>query len=354
MIKELSISNFQSHKETTLEFHEGVNVIVGSSDSGKTAILRALRWLIWNRPSGEAFRSDWGGETEVRLETEVGIISRYKDKKDKYTARLKGLLTEVVFEAFGTSVPKEIQDALNISDINLQQQLDQPFLLTETPGAVAQHFNKVARLDKIDLGLQNVQRAIRELEQDIKFQSGQLTSQEEALQGYLHLDKFEAEVEVLEGMENALQAKESSRKRLSGYIIDYEDTVEEIKEQEEIIKDEKLVNSTLQLYEDRAILDEKQVKLERLVIKIKKVQDDIKEQEQVLRLEEQVDSILLLFEKVVTLEETHDKLRYLIGRITTTTKDKEWAGLNLNSFQEKFDKEMPDICPLCNQPIKKK
>jgi len=56
MIKYLQIQNFQSHKDSLLEFDPGVNVIVGSSDSGKTAVIRALRWLVWNRPSGDAFR----------------------------------------------------------------------------------------------------------------------------------------------------------------------------------------------------------------------------------------------------------------------------------------------------------
>jgi len=65
MIKTLSIQNYQSHKDSTLEFDPGVNVIVGSTDSGKTAIIRALRWLIWNRPNGDSFRSTWGGDTKV-------------------------------------------------------------------------------------------------------------------------------------------------------------------------------------------------------------------------------------------------------------------------------------------------
>ena len=61
MIQSLQINNFQSHKYSVMELHKGVNVIIGPSDSGKTTILRALRWLVWNRPSGDAFRSDWGG-----------------------------------------------------------------------------------------------------------------------------------------------------------------------------------------------------------------------------------------------------------------------------------------------------
>ena len=48
MIKSLHIQNFQSHKKTTLKFHKGINVVIGQSDSGKSAIIRALNWTINN------------------------------------------------------------------------------------------------------------------------------------------------------------------------------------------------------------------------------------------------------------------------------------------------------------------
>ncbi len=54
-IKELHIREFQSHEATALQFHPGLNVLVGPSDSGKSAIVRALRWCLHNEPRGEAF-----------------------------------------------------------------------------------------------------------------------------------------------------------------------------------------------------------------------------------------------------------------------------------------------------------
>ena len=59
MISGLLLKNFQSHKKTILHFHPGVNAIIGKSNSGKTAILRALYWIIYNRPSGISFVSFW-------------------------------------------------------------------------------------------------------------------------------------------------------------------------------------------------------------------------------------------------------------------------------------------------------
>ena len=57
MIKEINIKNFQSHDNTNLILDSGVNVIVGSSDSGKSAIIRALRWVTSCVPRGEIGRA---------------------------------------------------------------------------------------------------------------------------------------------------------------------------------------------------------------------------------------------------------------------------------------------------------
>ncbi|MFR9297315.1 MAG: AAA family ATPase, partial [Aedoeadaptatus pacaensis] len=43
-IEKIILVNFQSHVYSELSLSRGVNVIVGPSDSGKTAIMRALRW----------------------------------------------------------------------------------------------------------------------------------------------------------------------------------------------------------------------------------------------------------------------------------------------------------------------
>ena len=59
MIKSVLYRNFQSHKKTLLEFHDGINIIMGPTDSGKTSLLRGLYWVRYNRPRGDDFISNW-------------------------------------------------------------------------------------------------------------------------------------------------------------------------------------------------------------------------------------------------------------------------------------------------------
>jgi len=159
MIKSLSIQNFQSHKDTTLELDKGVNVVVGQSDSGKTAVLRALKWLATNRPSGDAFRSRWGGDTGMRVELKEGtVITRQRDKRNN----TYGIDDTQLFKALGTDVPESVVTMLNLSNLSWQGQMDSPFLLSSSPGEVARALNEVADLEKIDTTLFNANRMIRE------------------------------------------------------------------------------------------------------------------------------------------------------------------------------------------------
>jgi len=301
MIKSLKLQNFQSHKKTKLELSEGVNVIVGATDSGKSAIIRALRWLVWNRPTGEGFRSTWGGKTLVEITSDNTQISRSKDVSTNMY-----ILDTSVYEAFGTDVPKEIADTLNINEINLQQQLDSPFLLSSSPGEVAQHFNRIAHLDQIDEGNRNVQKWIREINSAITHNEEQLEGLEVDLKKYEHLNKLETDIEVLEEMQRQMITKVTSKNKLQGIIHDLQE-----------------INSA------------------------------IDQLELITEAEEEVDRILELVEQKKEKNSQLTQLQQLIDNIDRTKRRLERAEEDTNQLQEEFDEAFPDVCPLCGQEVKK-
>jgi exonuclease SbcC len=59
MIQSIVLRNFQAHKNTEISLDKGITAIVGSSDSGKTSILRAFYWVLQNKPSGIQMVSYW-------------------------------------------------------------------------------------------------------------------------------------------------------------------------------------------------------------------------------------------------------------------------------------------------------
>jgi len=361
MISSLEIHNFQSHEKTELEFSPGVNVIIGSSDGGKTAIIRAMRWLIWNRPNGDSIRSRWGGETSVTLRTEDGSIIRSKDKIDSYL-----LVTaegeEFTFKAFGTSIPEEIQNFLNINEINLQRQLDAPFLFSETPGAIAQHFNKIAKLDKIDIGTQNVNSWIRDLTSTIGVEAKKdkpatglikkIADTELDLSKYDYLEKAEVDLEILEGMQDQLRRLSNQLNGIQLLYYDYCETSQFIDSYKAVINSEHKIDLLLGLINEQKELDKESEDLENRVEQILAIQNEIKECEEIIAAEKDIKILISLYQEFNEVEQYEADFGALINYAKNTKQGLEIEEKKYSIRLAQFEKAFPDICPLCDQPVK--
>lgn len=155
MIDSIHLKNFQAHADTTLVFDKGVNVIVGRSDQGKSSIIRALRWVATNRPSGDAFIKNGESETTVTLTVDGKSITRTKGKgTNSYT------LDGVEYKALRSDVPSEIAELLNFGIANIQTQHEQYFLLQSSAGEVAKTINRIADLDSVSCAVKNARHAL--------------------------------------------------------------------------------------------------------------------------------------------------------------------------------------------------
>lgn len=349
MIKSLELHNFQSHKHSTLEFDPGMNVIIGVSDSGKTALVRALCLLVWNRPLGNAMRSTWGGVTQVITRIDDQSIIRVKEKSgDTYILDLPS--APQTFKAFGTSVPEEITQILNINEINLQQQFGRPFLLDDSPGEVAKHFNRIAHLDQIDKGIGNIQKWIRQIEQDISSGESRQTQLTEDLKEFVHLDKFEIEVEVLERMNTQMISLVNQKRDLTILRENIINVTVQINEQLEITKAEPLLDNILEWIEKRRESQRKAVDLRDLLTSLSDVAEQIEEEQVIAEAGPLVDNLLEWTNQRYKLLSQQTTQQTLIDNVThTKTKLTHWKD-KAEKLQKKFDKSFPDICPLCGKP----
>lgn len=171
-IEKLTIKNFQSHQDSVLSFDPGVNVIIGSSDSGKSAILRAINLVIKNEPRGTSYIRLGCKEALISIKTGENLITRIRSKKDNIYK-----LNNQEFRAFSQAVPLPISEVLNCPDINISRQLDAPFLLSLSPGDIAKKLNEIANLDLIDSSLS----AINSLIKATKNESDRVTNKSEEL-----------------------------------------------------------------------------------------------------------------------------------------------------------------------------
>jgi len=158
-VETIILSNFQAHKDLRLALSP-ITSIVGPSDIGKSAILRALRWCCLNDFAGDDFIT-WGEkETFVHLlireQKKVFQIIRTKSARHNAYA-----LDKEEFKAVGTGVPDRISNLLRLSEINFQGQFDSPFWFSESAPEISRQLNRVIDLSVIDTSLSFIASAVR-------------------------------------------------------------------------------------------------------------------------------------------------------------------------------------------------
>lgn len=353
MIYSILLRNFQSHKRSLLEFHPGVNVIIGESDAGKSAIIRAFRWVKENRPVRDSFRSKWGGSTFVTINSNKNEITRIKNNTENgYILKVDDKI--FTFSAIKTDVPQEVSDTLNLSDSNIHYQLDSPFLLLESAGEVAKHFNKVAKLDQIDLGLQNIQKWINSISKEIKFKEQSKIDLENELKQYENLDKLESELEVLESLENQILRINKEQDSLEKLISDYNELTNEIEEQSSIIVLENEIDSLLSLLASHKEFVEQKQTLKDFIQSFNDNNEQIEELNKLISCENLIDTLIESYKIITEQRLKRNNLKFIINEAKNISSEVSIMENEYNHLHKAFEKEMGDTCILCGSKLNKK
>lgn len=226
MIKKVNIHAFQCWEEQTLDFHNGVNIIAGTSDNGKSALLRAIIWCLTNRPLGKSFVTNGckEGECAVEIEFDDCVVERQLGKDGGYT------LDGEKYKAVGKQVPDDVASAMNIQPVNIQQQHDPPFLLSESSAEVARRLNEVADLQLIDLSLSNAKKAVTNTTKAIERTESNAAKYRVDLEEYEDLDELLEELEELEELDKKRKKVSQGVAVLKDSVSKYQDAHKRIKE----------------------------------------------------------------------------------------------------------------------------
>lgn len=221
MISNIDIENFQSHSKTSIELCSGVNVIVGKSDSGKSAILRALRLVTENKPAGTEFINHNSDSTCVSVKFDGNNIRREKNRKTLNSYFING----EVLKAFGQDTPKPVKDVVMFHDVNTQWQLDPPFMLSKTPGECSQYLNEVMNLEVIDSVTAKIQSETRSLMAEIKIHTAKLEELKKSFENLYWVD-------AVEELAEKLKYREQNIERIECNIVELQEIVDTIKRNE--------------------------------------------------------------------------------------------------------------------------
>ena len=203
MLKKLVVENYQSHEHSELEFHPGVNVIVGESTSGKTALFRAINWVVNNRPLGGRIKSNFAEKnaaTSVQLMVGDSTVILEKKKLEAFYT-LSTPEGSDKFKGFGADVPDVVRKAINLGGVNVQEQLDQHFLICASPGEVARVVNQVTKVEQVDQWVSKLTTKINTINSGISFLESDIKTITDRMVKFAVIPDLEKHVSELEQLD---------------------------------------------------------------------------------------------------------------------------------------------------------
>ena len=228
MIKRIELVNFMSHPHTVILPAEGLTVLTGENNTGKSAVIAALQILARN-VSGDFMMRHGERECRIIAETGEGHVLEWKRKNQTVSYTLNG---RDIHRLRG-SVPDDLQGLLRMPqveaeggpfDVHFGEQKKPIFLLDESPARRATFFASASDTIK----LIEMQSLHRQKVRDAKTEEKRLAKEKSRLNRRLEtlapLERLDERLQHLEQTYAAIQAADSRIEGLSRLFREIEQT----------------------------------------------------------------------------------------------------------------------------------
>ena len=224
-LEKLILENVQSHEKSEFDLSPGLNILTGSSDVGKTVVIRALRSLFYLGGSSKSltryaepfFRVTAIMNTGVTVIQERGTTAnRYIIRQPGQKGSKKGEKEEgLVLSGFRFDIPIEVSKALGVKktsinvddaqELNLAEQIRGPFILSKPGTAKAQFVGSLTHLDDIDDAVRDLNKDINLSSREIKELETKRAEIESSLTEFTNLERLEEEFALLDSSNRELE-----------------------------------------------------------------------------------------------------------------------------------------------------
>ncbi|MDR2115570.1 MAG: hypothetical protein LBP87_04235 [Planctomycetaceae bacterium] len=214
MFTYLKLHNFQNHRNLEISLSK-ITTIIGESDTGKSAIVRALQWLCLNALQGDSYITHGKKKCYAILS-----LSDYGDIVRRRGPGVNGyvLNNEEQRNAIGRDVPSDIAAILNIGEINIASQHSPIFWFTLTPGQLAKELNSIADIAWLDRIMQASHSNLRKAQTELDVTANRITSLEKSLKESEYIETADGELQLLERQNNDIQSLKAQSEQLTNII----------------------------------------------------------------------------------------------------------------------------------------
>lgn len=370
-ITSVTLKNFQAHKDTTVQFDKGLNIIVGESNNGKTSILRGILWAIDNQPLGNDFIMAGENDCSVTINFSDGTyIERGRTVKNTGYYQIRyiddnGKYIDQTYRGFTNAVPIEVANVHQMPKVNITKdiethlnvlsQLDGPFLLTESPLVKASAIGRITGTHVIDAAIKESNKTIQSNRKLAKSYSEDLQQKENERKHLPDIKSMEAFAKKYAYIVKYITKLNDSVIKLNAnlqQISQYQQQMMQEKERYERLKKVAALLPIIQTAKDKfnkvMFLHGKLIKHQELSLQIEQNQISIERGKYFAKLKPLVDKAVVSVSNVSELNDYTDKANTLTNAINV-------SGFN-KTFMSKYASTVKSIivhCQVANTYVSK-
>lgn len=370
-ITSVTLKNFQAHKDTTVQFDKGLNIIVGESNNGKTSILRGILWAIDNQPLGNDFIMAGENDCSVTINFSDGTyIERGRTVKNTGYYQIRyiddnGKYIDQTYRGFTNAVPIEVANVHQMPKVNITKdiethlnvlsQLDGPFLLTESPLVKASAIGRITGTHVIDAAIKESNKTIQSNRKLAKSYSEDLQQKENERKQLPDIKSMEAFAKKYAYIVKYITKLNDSVIKLNAnlqQINQYQQQMMQEKERCEQLKKVAALLPIIQTAKDKfnkvMLLHGKLTKYQELSLQIEQNQISIERGKYFAKLKPLVDKAVANVSNVSRLNDYTDKANTLTNAINV-------SGFN-KTFMSKYASTVKSIivhCQVANTYVSK-
>ena len=179
----LSVKDFQIIKSANLSFLPGLNCIIGQSNNGKSALMRAAKACIYNEPGTTSVRlgcNNFAVGLQMNGHTVIlqkGNNSIYKVDNEVYGKIGRTQLDEVA-KALGI---KQLNINGSNEEINFWDQMEKPFLLDRSETELFRFIVDSGKDNNVTTALKSITQDRQQITRDITITEGKIQAIEETI-----------------------------------------------------------------------------------------------------------------------------------------------------------------------------
>ena len=179
MIENVDLINFISHKETTIQLENGVNIFIGTNGAGKSSVIDAITYALYGEHTRDASKNILRrGAAEGSVSVKFSVVGREYLAERKFGAGGKlesGTFRELAPNArlivagerrqFGESMSGEVAkvfgldyERMKVAAIVQQGELDA--IIKYKPKELKELLNSLIGIDKLDNAFENMRAAL--------------------------------------------------------------------------------------------------------------------------------------------------------------------------------------------------